>query len=129
MADDSYDWGVNLDALLPGDVADATKMKATASDGASPWWQDLIKTGVTKLIDNKYKTNTQVQGNVDPGSFAGANGQTYSQEVAKRGAGQPLQGNPDAIPTVNATGASWSNMGMVIIAGIAVAAFIALRSK
>ena len=133
MADDSYDWGVDLDALLPGDVSDSIKMQGSAGSGASPWWQDAIKYGVTRLIDNKFgpKSSTSVQGNVDPGSFAGANGQTYSQEVAKRGEGQPLQGNPDAIASVGGMGggASWSNMGMVVIAGIAVAAFIALRSK
>lgn len=132
MADDSYNWGVDLDALLPGDVSDALKMQAT-NETSAPWWQDAIKYGVTRLIDNKFgpKNKTSVQGNVDPGSFAGANGQTYSQEVAKRGEGQPLQGNPDAIASVGGSGggASWSNMGMVIIAGIAVAAFIALRSK
>lgn len=126
MANDTYDWGVDLDALLPGDVSDTVKMQPTKSD--TPWWQDLIKTGVTKLVDNAIQTRPQVQGNTDPGSFAGANGRTYSAEEAKRGSGQPLQGNPDAVTVVqNRAGASWSDMGMLAMAGLGLALFLALR--
>lgn len=125
--DDSYDWGIDLQSMLPGDVTDSAKMATTQKSSDLPWWEEAIKTGVTKLIDNKLNTQVKTTGNVDPGSFAGQNGQTYSQEVAKRGTGQPLAGNPDAVPLQQAVGATWSNMGLLVIAGIAVAAFIALR--
>lgn len=128
MANDTYNWGVDLDALLPGDVSDAAKMQHDNPNNGTPWWQDLIKTGVTKLVDNAIQTRPQVQGNTDPGSFAGANGRTYSAEEAKRGSGQPLQGNPDAVTVVpNRAGASWSDMGMLAMAGIGLALFLALR--
>lgn len=70
--------------LMPGDQFDTAKMQGnTAGDGAAPWWEDLIKYGATRIIDNTTgPSNTQ--GNTSPGSFAGTNGKTYPQDVAKQ---------------------------------------------
>ncbi len=78
---------LGLNGILPGDWSDSAKMENAAfkTDASIPWWQDLIQYGAKKAIDNAYGTQVQVQGNTDPGSFAGANGLTYAQDYAKRG--------------------------------------------
>lgn len=122
---DVMDWGIDLNAMLPGDVSDAKKMQAP---GDMPWWEQAIKTGVTKLIDNAVQTHTQVQGNTDPGSFAGQNGRTYSSEEAKRGQGQPMQGNPDAVTVAaNKPSEGFSKWGWLAVAGMGIALFVDMR--
>lgn len=76
-------YNIDLGAYLPGDVVDNAKMQVSAADAAAPWWQTAIQTGITRLIDNTTGP-TRVSGNTDPGSFAGSNGQTYPQDVARR---------------------------------------------
>lgn len=94
-----YGW-----AILPADVADQNQMQPYAPLGnAMPWWKQFALFGATKAVDNLSRVT--VTGNTDPGSFAGANGQTYSQVPQGSGGGAvrtaststitaKLQGNP-----------------------------------
>lgn len=77
-------WGMG--GALPGDWYDDAKMTndQPAQSSDSTWWQDLIKFGVTRAVDNT-TSRTQVQGNTDPGYFSGQNGQTYGQQYARYG--------------------------------------------
>jgi len=60
------------------DALEAASQQPYAVNGDStPWWQSVIKYGATRAIDNRFGP-TQVNGNVQPGSFAGQNGRTYN---------------------------------------------------
>lgn len=62
---------------LAGDAADAAAMQPFSASQGMPWWQGVISYGLTRAIDNRFAP-PNVQGNTSPGSFAGANGRTYS---------------------------------------------------
>lgn len=78
---------------LPGDVNDTIKMApfqpAIGQAAGESWWESIIKYGAVRAIDNRWGP-TQITGNVQPGSFGGANGATYFQ--APNATGQTLLG-------------------------------------
>lgn len=94
---------------MPGDLYDTARMQPFAPRQDVAWWQSLIAYGVTKAIDNK-TAPPNVAGNVQPGSFAGANGRTYVNG--------PTGGAPGnlGIPT------SW-----LLLGGAALIAYVALK--
>lgn len=113
---DASGWGMDQ---LPGDVYDNAKMQASSmSTDLMAWTGDLIKFGVTKLIDNRTGP-VAVAGNSNPGSFAGANGATYPQDIAQR---SPSVGGGSNSGAVNQGGMS-STM-LLLLAGVA---FMALK--
>lgn len=76
--------GSNLPSLSGSDVAEWNKMapftSAAAGSESSPWWQNVVSFGLVRAIDNTFPTKSMgVQGNTNPGSFAGQNGLTYNQ--------------------------------------------------
>lgn len=88
----AQDYAAGGDAAYTGDgytlntidAAEWQKMvpyqAAPAGNEAAPWWQNLVSFGVTRAIDNTFPGQaTRVQGNTQPGSFAGQNGRTYIQ--------------------------------------------------
>lgn len=89
--------------LMPGDQFDVAKMQGAQADQSQPWWQSMIQTGLTRIIDNT-TAPTNVAGNTNPGSFAGANGRTYPQDVAKTNVQAHVQDN---------------GMGMLLLLGLA----------
>jgi hypothetical protein len=81
-----YDDGSSLDpttgvvteapmGMLPGDVRDAAAMGQFGNNGA-PWYQNVIQYGLVRAIDNRYGP-VGVGGNMQAGTFGGANGRTY----------------------------------------------------
>lgn len=78
-------WG--LGGSLPGDWYDNDKMNTPGvkAETGQSWWQDLVKYGATRAIDNAFASKPIIAGNTDTGSFAGSNGLTYSQDLAQRG--------------------------------------------
>lgn len=88
IADDYIDSGwQNADQaeapyLVGNDTAEWQKMQpyVTQAQGEqAPWWQSVIKYGITKAVDNTFPSqSTGVRGNTNPGTFAGQNGRTYS---------------------------------------------------
>lgn len=74
------DGGFDLGGMLPGDVSDGRQMQAFAPAGMS-WWEGVAAYGITRAIDNRFAP-VQVQGNTQPGTFAGQNGRTYSNAPA-----------------------------------------------
>jgi hypothetical protein len=62
---------------LPADIIDANKV-SVATSPAMPWWQQMIQTGVSKVIDNQL-ARAPAAGSISPGTAAGQNGQTYQQ--------------------------------------------------
>lgn len=87
------------------DAAEASKMSQFYPSDA-PWWESLAKYGVSRAIDSHYKNST-VDKTANPATFAGQNGKTYTTRSAIGG---------------GAAGDS----GMVMIAVLAVVAFVAL---
>jgi hypothetical protein len=72
--------------IMPADVADMNQMQPYAPLGnAMPWWKQFALYGATKAVDNLSRVT--VTGNTDTGSFAGQNGQTYSQIPQGNGGG------------------------------------------
>ncbi|WP_130481158.1 hypothetical protein [Sphaerotilus mobilis] len=73
---------------LPDDIAEAAKMGAyssgaPATTGQQPaaWWESLVMYGATRMIDNRYPgQSTGTMGNTSPGTIAGQNGRTYTQQ-------------------------------------------------
>lgn len=117
--DDASGWGMDQ---LPGDVYDNAKMQASnMSSDVLAWTGDLIKFGVTKLIDNRTGP-VAVAGNSNPGSFAGSNGRTYPQDIAERGSGTTMDVNENKSGGVNSGGIS--PMMLLLLAGVA---FLALK--
>lgn len=106
--DDYYDTSV----LSIPDRYEAVKMspfQPGTQDGTS-WWQSALQYGIVRAIDNKFATPVNTVGNVQAGSFSGANGRTYMNN----GSAQP------------AAGLGISN-DMLMLAAIGVLAFLALR--
>lgn len=69
-------WGAfTLD--LGADGIEAQQMQPFAQDQAMPWWQSVITYGATRAIDNRFGP-VNVAGNIQAGTFAGANGRTYT---------------------------------------------------
>jgi len=81
MLDNSYGYS------MPGDLNDAAHMAPYVSNpanGASVgYWEGLIGYGITRAIDNRLGP-VPIQGNMTPGSFAGQNGRSYSQNTQGR---------------------------------------------
>lgn len=106
--------------LTESDRAEWDKMSryTPAPTGAeqAPWWQNLVSYGITKAIDNTLPGDRRgLQGNVNPGDFAGQNGRSYRQRPPVLG---QLGANLSA-----ATGLS--SGALLLIAGAA--AFFLLR--
>lgn len=98
---------------LPGDRNDTAQMAPfTPTDAGMPWWQGLAVYGITRAIDNRLGPPT-VQGNVQPGSFGGANGRTYSNNPTGQGGTVSVAGM--GIPT-------WA-----LIAAVGVVGYLALN--
>lgn len=76
----------SLDNLTPtfawfNDQREAAKMDpyvASTSGDTRPWWERVAEYGVTRAIDNQFGP-AQVNKTDMPATFAGQNGQTYSQ--------------------------------------------------
>lgn len=66
------------------DTREAAQMQPFAQRQDVPWWQSLVMYGATRAIDNRFGP-TQVQGNTNPGSFAGQNGRTYANTPTGQG--------------------------------------------
>lgn len=80
-----------------GDASEAAKMEPFnpgASSGMT-WWQSMIAYGASRAIDNRFGP-TNVQGNTNPGSFAGQNGRSYQQGPTPT-AGEMLGGSGSLI--------------------------------
>jgi hypothetical protein len=100
--------------VLPADQGDMNQMQPFAPLGnAMPWWKQFVMFGATKAVDNLSRVT--VMGNTDPGSFAGQNGQTYSQVPQGSGGG--------AVRTASTTSVTAKLTGnpMLLIAGVVVA--------
>ena len=88
--DDSGDptgYGV-MPVLTDSDVNEWAKLARFAPRAAgeedAPWWQGIVKYGLVKAIDNTLPGQPRgIQGNTQPGSFAGQNGQSYNQRGAQ----------------------------------------------
>lgn len=115
-------WG--LGGSLPGDWYDNAKMNATSvkADTGSAWWEDLIKYGAPKVIDNLFATRPVIAGNTDTGSFAGANGLTYSQDLAQRGNANALNAQTAGL----FGGGSNGMLGLVLAVGLGFVLFKAM---
>lgn len=48
------------------------------NSGTKPWWESLAQYGATKAIDAHFAPQPQVNTST-PGTYAGANGRTYTQ--------------------------------------------------
>lgn len=109
-------WG--LYGSLPGDWYDAQKMERpeAKTDPDLPWWEDLIRYGGKRLIDNAVGSTPVVTGNTDTGSFAGQNGQTYSQDYA-------LRGNANAI-SASAAGINIGSNALMLLLAIGLGLFV-----
>ena len=83
----------------------------------SPWWQNVISYGLTRAIDNSLPNQQNgIQGNTNPGSFAGQNGRTYNQV-----------GGVNAPPTLSGLVASVQGMNPIVLVAIGVAAYLLLK--
>ena len=111
--------GVNL---FESDVAEWRKMDRftpapQGSEGMSVYGR-LAAYGIGKYIDNTFPTEPRgIQGNTKPGSFAGANGRTYTQ-------------NPNqqlATGTVGGVVSGIAGMSPMILIAVGAALFFALR--
>lgn len=122
---DSFDsWQGDYAALLGSDVSEAVKMAPFAPrvQGAesAPWWQGVVQYGLVKAIDNTLPGRAPgIQGNTNPGSFAGQNGATYTQ------AG-PLTQAPAQASRGGFLGLS-TPMLLLLGLGLAGAAFVAFK--
>lgn len=63
------------------DQLEAAKMEPFNPLGGAgvPWWQAVASYGIVRAIDNRFGP-TNVAGNTQAGSFAGANGRSYAQQ-------------------------------------------------
>ena len=62
------------------DQYDAAKMEPfnPGAQAGQSWWESSLMYGISRAIDNRFGP-VSVAGNVQAGSYAGANGKTYSQ--------------------------------------------------
>lgn len=105
--------------MLLSDYYDAVKMAPytpAAAGSTQSWWENLVSYGVTRAVDNRFGPPVFVSGNVQPGSFAGANGQSYYQNPTGVRNGVIAGGQPIL-----------AGNGLLLI-GLAAVAFFALRS-
>ena len=106
-SDDLKDWG-KMSTYTP------------APQGArdqNAWWQNLVSYGVSRAIDNSLPNqHNGIQGNTNPGSFAGQNGRTYNQV-----------GGVNAPPTLSGIVASVERINPIVLAAIGVAAYLLLK--
>jgi hypothetical protein len=107
-------------SYLPADMGEARQMHPYAGGGneAAPWWQSVIQYGVTRAIDNRYGP-TSVAGNVQQGTFAGQNGQTYYQA--------PNGQRVAVAPIAQQAQIGGINMNTLLLIGLAGLAFVALK--
>lgn len=77
-------WGGAM--IMEGDRAEVAAMQPFAAQQDAPWWQSLVMYGATRAIDNRFG-RPNVQGNTDPGTFAGSNGGTYQNQPTGSGGG------------------------------------------
>lgn len=104
--------------MLPADYQDASQMQPFAPAGdATPWFQQMAMFGFSRAIDNLSRTN--VAGNVDPGSFAGTNGGTYSQVPQGQGGGAQRTATGSVSASARLTGSP-----MLLLVGLVVAVLI-----
>lgn len=115
-ADNSGAW--DMGGLSAADQYEAQKMTPYQTAAANtPWWQGAISYGLVKAIDNTFPGQQQnIQGNTGPGSFAGQNGRTYSQ-----------RGGQMAPPMLAGSGGTILGMPPLVVIGLGVAAYLALR--
>ncbi len=99
--------------MLLGDMYDSAQMGATSPNGV-PWWQSLIQYGAVRAIDNRYGP-TNVAGNTNTGTFAGANGRTYGNANTNNN-GQTIAG-----------AFGMSSDGLLLLVAIGVVAYLATR--
>lgn len=106
------------------DQREAWKMEPftpRAAGQAETWWERTIQYGLTRAIDNRIGSQN-VQGNTNPGTFAGQNGVTYrSTPTAQRG--QPMaqmQGGPAEVQGIPG--------GVLTLGALALLAYAALKS-
>lgn len=106
--------GSDAFGVMPGDAFDNAQMAPFAPQGTGmAWWESLITYGATRAIDNRFAP-VNVAGNMQPGSYAGANGRTY--QSAPTGQGGAAAGF-----------AGMSSQTMLLLAGAAALAFVAMR--
>lgn len=108
--------GLSLGAyVLPADAADASGIAwsvpsaGATSQESQPWWESVIKYGITRAIDNQFQQPV-VSGNTQPGTFAGQNGATYQQTAV------PTQPRVTAFKSADA--ASGGGLGLLVLVGI-----------
>lgn len=112
-ADGSGATGSPVGYLL-GDLYDTAHMEPAkpVQDSSEPWYVQLVQYGATRWIDNRLgPVNTA--GNTNPGTFAGANGRTYTNPGSATG--QPVAGAPRA----GSMQVSGDGVGMMILAALA----------
>lgn len=111
----------NRITLTDSDLAEWRKMQvytpSTDATSNDAWWQNLIKFGISKAIDNTLpgQQASGIQGNTKPGSFAGQNGRTYDQ----RGS-QAAPPTPAGVVNVNQAAQSLGGWPVVLLAGAAI---------
>lgn len=123
MTTDDNPWGFSVNLQ---DAMDAQKMEpfTPAAQGQNQaWWERTIQYGLTKAIDNRFGPQN-VQGNTDPGTFAGTNGRTYQQVPGMaRGTATPA-----GVAAPAATGAMGVPGGWLTIGAVALLAWAALKA-
>ncbi len=124
--DDNGDpYGVDTAPVLTdSDRGEWAKMTAytpapTREAEGAPWWQNLVSYGVSKAIDNTFPNEPRrIQGNTQPGSFAGQNGRSYDQRGSQ---------NAPPMASVGNLVSSFAGMSPLMLAGIAAALFFAFK--
>lgn len=116
---DPTTYGADGTSYTSADLAEARKMSQYAPDDGSgaPWWQSVIRYGLVKAIDNTLpgQQRTGIQGNTNPGTFAGQNGRTYSQPG-------PLNATPGGV----AAAAGVAGLSPVMLLGFGLVALLIL---
>jgi hypothetical protein len=124
---DAMDSPFSLGYTLPADATEASAVAwsvpsvlpvgAGSTDAAAqPWWQGVIKYGLTRAIDNTFQ-KPAVTGNVAPGSFAGQNGVSYDQY------GRPIQSRQTGVRALDQS--TGGGLGLLLLAGLA---FVAVEA-
>ncbi len=120
--------GADGTSYTTSDIAEAQKMAAyVPNDGSGqPWWQSVIRYGVVKAIDNTLPgQQTGIQGNTNPGTFAGQNGRTYGQQGALNRQPGSVSGYGTSGATVSAKAASMGLSPMLLL-GVGLVALLIL---
>jgi hypothetical protein len=107
--------------MLPADAADASKMQPFSPDPNSPWWESFVRFGGTRVIDNTYGGQPNVLGNTSPGSFAGANGASYTPVPNGAGGGAVRSTATGGGSAANSGGSPRSWMPLALVALVAFA--------